>query len=153
MPGGVGCCWAGPGDRLSSVTLDGRHTSDMEDMTQWWTGGGPPDNGLTLKVGGEAWVRELCGPCGMVHKVRSSLGSVPYLPALRQLSQCLRVNLHVAVPRVVPGAGPRLLVDVVHLSLSSHTLLWGAGQVKGGAREEKGGSREVKGKSRAGQGR
>lgn len=91
-----------------------------------------PDNGLPLQVRGEAWVRELCGPCGMVHKIWPALRGVPYLPSLGQLAQCLRVHLHIAVPRVVPSAGPCCPVHVVHLALSSHALLckegWGPGQ-------------------------
>ena len=85
--------------------------------------GQPPDNSLPLEVGGQARVRELCGPRGMVHKVRSALRGVPYLPSLGQLAESLRVHLQVAVPRVVPRAGARLTVDIVHLALRCYPLL------------------------------
>lgn len=104
----------------------------------------PPDHSPPLQVGGEAWVRELCGPSGMIHKVWSALWGVPYLPSLGQLAQCLRVHLHVAVPRVVPGAGPRLSVDVVHLTLRCHPLL---------CRRDMGGAGEGEGRDGEGKGR
>lgn len=59
----------------------------------------------------------------MIHKVRSALRGVPYLPSLGQLAQCLWVHLQVAVPRVVPCAGARLAVNIVHLALRCHPLL------------------------------
>ena len=59
----------------------------------------------------------------MVHKVRSALRGVPYLPSLGQLAESLRVHLQVAMPRVVPRAGACLAVDIVHLALRCHPLL------------------------------
>ena len=74
-------------------------------------------------VHGEPRVRELSGPAHVIHKVLAAMLRVAYLPAVRQGTQLLRVDLNLSESGVVPGADSCAAMIEVDLALYCRPLL------------------------------